>query len=108
VRQLVLRAVLAATVGVAEFAEAQVELKFFVNCADWVTLRKQDAAPYEGLLVGVLNGLSIGRNTEFWERPGQAISAEQSFLWMDNFCQANPLKSIFDGAYRLFNEVTSQ
>ncbi|MDM0117529.1 hypothetical protein QTI66_36050 [Variovorax sp. J22R133] len=32
-------------------------------------------------------------------------SADQAYLWMDNYCKANPLKGVADGAADLFIEV---
>lgn len=30
------------------------------------------------------------------------------FLWFDNYCQANPLKNMIDGADSLFDELVKQ
>jgi hypothetical protein len=32
-------------------------------------------------------------------------SAEQIFVWMDNYCRANPLKNVREGAQDLFIEL---
>ena len=35
-------------------------------------------------------------------------SAQQAFLWMDNYCRANPLKNVSDGASDLFLELQNK
>ena len=32
-------------------------------------------------------------------------SADQAYLWMDNWCKANPLKKVSEGAVSLFIEL---
>jgi hypothetical protein len=79
------------------------------NCAAWLQIRSSGrAVEATSWLLGFLSGISLGTGREFWDIPNKTLAPEQAYLWMDNFCQANPLKSVLDGAYQLFNEVTSQ
>ena len=32
-------------------------------------------------------------------------SAEQMFVWMDNYCKTNPLGNVTEGAAELFDEI---
>src|SRR5437879_4113822 len=50
-------------------------------------------------LVGYLSGLAFGAGKEFWGKANaNNLDNESVFLWMDNYCRANPLKDIDDGA----------
>jgi hypothetical protein len=53
---------------------------------------------------GYISGLNIGdekaRNTL-----KNISSADQIFLWMDNYCKANPLKDVSYGAETLMEEL---
>jgi hypothetical protein len=78
-----------------------------VDCGLWDKHRGTKTADiYEAFLVGTLNGLSMGSAVEFWQSAQPPISAEQAFLWMDNYCRQNPLNDIVVGAIKLMNERT--
>ncbi len=104
-RHVLFGAALIATVGTMAAAQG-VNLKGKADCADWVTSRASGDTNYESFLLGLLNGWSLGSLTEFWVGPRGELSAEQVYLWMDNYCQANPLSIVVTGAGTLFNEVT--
>ena len=77
------------------------------QCGDWVKERKigkSNSWQYEAWLAGYLSGLAVGNNTEFWKRGGNPLSPESVFLWMDNYCSANPLKRVDTGGFNLFLE----
>ncbi|MDP1673023.1 MAG: hypothetical protein Q8L65_07885 [Burkholderiales bacterium] len=81
------------------------------NCGGWVKDRKEGkglAWQREAWLAGYLSGLAIGTGIEFWNKGGNLLSPESVFLWMDNYCQANPLKNTFDGGLDLFHEHTKK
>jgi hypothetical protein len=54
-------------------------------------------------LMGYLSGMASGSGKDFWGKPN-VIDNESVALWMDNYCLANPLKSIAQGANVLFRE----
>jgi hypothetical protein len=91
-----------------------VSVKASASCGVWVTEReKEKGAEKLGSLfnrrwlIGYLSGLASGRNKEFWDIPNASpLDYEAVFLWMDDYCRANPQKDIADGAARLFNERT--
>jgi hypothetical protein len=37
--------------------------------------------------------------------PLATISAQQIYLWMDNYCRANPLKTVDEGGILLYEEI---
>ncbi|MGH8634339.1 MAG: hypothetical protein ACRET7_09425 [Burkholderiales bacterium] len=78
------------------------------DCGDWVKARKlKRSSPHEAHLVGLLDGMAIGRMIEIWKAQGNPMSKEQVYLWMDKYCQSNPLSRIVIGAEELANEKTN-
>jgi len=78
------------------------------DCGAWVKARKlKRSSPYEAHLVGLLSGMAIGRMIDIWKAQGNPMSKEQAFLWMDNYCQSNPLSLVVTGADVLANERTN-
>ena len=69
------------------------------DCGEWF---KRPVA--KAWLLGYLSGMN--QMAAGYSGPLDRIgSAEQAYLWMDNFCKANPLKTIRDGAIDLFTEL---
>ena len=78
------------------------------DCGDWVKARKlKRSSPHEARLVGLLDGMAIGRMIEIWKAPGNPMSKEHVYLWMDKYCQSNPLARVVIGAEELANEKTN-
>lgn len=98
-----------ASVPVPHIAAAQgIYVEGRQDCALWVEARKKDTAvALEHYLVGLLNGLSLGSGIEFWHAQGVPVSRDQVFLWMDNYCQGQPLSTAVAGAIEIINERTN-
>ena len=80
-------------------AQQRLILEGAVDCGVWVEARKADqASNLESHLLGLLNGMSVGRGVEFWMAGGIKISRAQVFLWMDNYCTSHPLETPTIGA----------
>jgi hypothetical protein len=78
------------------------------DCSEWVKARKlKRSSPHEARLVGMLDGMAIGRMIEIWKAQGNPMSKEQVYSWMDNYCQANPRSRVVIGAEELANERTN-
>jgi len=78
------------------------------DCGVWVKARKENRASLlEAHLIGLLDGMAAGRAIEIWQAQGVKMSVEQAYLWMDNYCQSNPLSHVITGAHRLANERTN-
>lgn len=76
-----------------------------MDCGEWVQSReRQRSIAYETYLVGLINGLALGRKVEFWNAKGIVMSREQAYLWMDNYCKSNPLSQPTAGVFQLFEE----
>lgn len=68
------------------------------DCGEWFTTRHNSSLWLMGFLTG--------RNLSMRSNPLAALnSADQALLWMDNYCRANPLGSVIDGAGQLLNEL---
>ena len=99
---------LAATLILLSESVFAVGIRGSSSCGVWVTDRnKNDMAALrnEAWLVGFLSGQAFWSNKEFWGGKDR-LDNESVFLWMDNYCRANPLKTIADGADILFEERT--
>lgn len=79
-----------------------------IDCGQWVK------APHPGnkvWLMGYLSGMNKVWNGEA-KKPadplGRLSSVEQAVLWMDNYCKANPLKSVSNGAVDLFFDLVEK
>jgi hypothetical protein len=78
-----------------------------LDCGMWLDARsKKISATYEHFIVGMTNGLAIGREIDVWRRKGMPISQEQFFFWMDGYCKNKPLNSALEGALEFANETT--
>src|SRR5262249_4768445 len=75
------------------------------DCGLWAKARGEHRAGYlESYLIGLLSGLSLGREVEFWQAYGHPLSRDAVYLWMDKYCNENPLKDIVEGMSELFLE----
>ena len=78
------------------------------DCGEWLKARKlKRSSPYEAHLVGLLSGMAIGRMIDIWKAQGSPMSKDQAYLWMDQYCQSNPLSKVVIGAEELANERTN-
>jgi hypothetical protein len=108
-RKIVLSLALVATMWTS-VVDAQVNVMGSPDCAEWAQENKNklNRTYDETWLSAYLSGLAIGSGTEFWKREETMLSIEQVYLWIDNYCRANPLENVSDGAMTLFLEVTME
>ena len=95
------------TIGFSEISKAEtVMVVSDVYCLRWTEGRKGKASKeVESHLIGLLDGLSAGRQIPFWNFK-EGISFQQVYLWMDKHCSENPESNVYFGAYELMNEQT--
>ena len=77
------------------------------DCGAWV---KNQTTRERAWLMGKLTGMNhilvvLGNNSKKKDPLNELDSANQAFVWMDNYCRKNPLKSVGDGALDLFIEL---
>jgi hypothetical protein len=77
------------------------------DCGEWAKARKlKRSSPHEARLIGMLDGMAVGRMVDIWKAQGKTMMKEQVYVWMDSYCQANPQSRIVVGAEELANENT--
>jgi hypothetical protein len=79
-----------------------------VDCASWLQARAQPSSgmAFESYVLGTLNGLTMGVGLDFWRADGNLITRQQAYLWVDNYCRANPLSNVLSATLALFKERT--
>jgi hypothetical protein len=90
----------------AEIAHSEIVVEGQADCGLWDKARQEKrSAVLEHYVLGFLNGMAMGTDTEFWRPPNALpISRDAVFLWMDGYCRKEPLSQIITGAHRLFRE----
>jgi hypothetical protein len=72
------------------------------DCGQWVSRKRE---PDKAWLLGYLSGANSWQVATKADLLKQIGSAEQIFLWMDNYCKANPLSFLGDGGNKLIVEI---
>jgi hypothetical protein len=70
------------------------------DCGEWFQ-HSSSRAWLAGYLSGINGSGFYSDGTDFIE----GVSGAQVFLWMDNFCKANPLNTVPQGANQLIREL---
>jgi hypothetical protein len=87
---------------------APMTLNGVADCGMWIEARATNRAmPLEHSLQGFINGVSLGSGFDVWTANGVRTSKEQAFFFIDNYCQKNPLSTIWEGGMVLANEKTN-
>jgi hypothetical protein len=88
-------------------AQAQdVTIRGVQSCGTWVKERAAKRDIFEtAWLLGYLSATAAALRQDFWGRQGvNSLDSESVYLWVDNYCRANPLRSLGDAAVVLFIE----
>lgn len=81
------------------------------DCGQWVSRPRGKSHPAESWALGYLSGLNVAHERAHMSPtdPLDSLnSADQVFLWLDNFCQANPLRKLDGAASELFEELKAK
>lgn len=77
-----------------------------IDCGQWLNEKK---FPHKTWLLGFVSGINMMNKLHDPELDVDALakinSAEQIFVWMDNYCQKNPLSELKAGSLSLFVEL---
>jgi hypothetical protein len=97
---------LPASLAPARAATSGVNVESYADCGQWVQSRtNNEAVVLQGYVIGLINGLALGHQVEFWTAEGRpALSQDAVFLWMDGFCRGHPLDDVVHGAVTLYRE----
>jgi len=92
----------------AQDALAEITVRGARSCGAWIEARTQggiSAFAAQDWVIGYLSGVAMASNFDFWGKQNvNSLDNQSAFLWMDNYCRANPLKNIADGADELYFE----
>jgi hypothetical protein len=86
---------------------ATVSVRGVSSCGGWIEDRSKAGVGTlinESWLVGFLSGVAFESERDFVKGTDNA----SLFLWMDNYCRANPLSDVASGGYKLFQELAKQ
>lgn len=72
------------------------------DCGKWVNAPDLISKAW---LAGYVSGINYATATNTTDPLGKVSSIDQIFLWMDNYCRSNPLKSVQNGAAALYSEL---
>ena len=75
------------------------------DCGQWISRKNSTDRTW---ILGYMTGLSVMTtvaNTKQGDWLNKVNSAEQIFLFVDNYCQKNPLKTVENAGYALFSEL---
>ena len=75
------------------------------DCGQWLSAKTEARKAW---VVGYMTGLNAMHWLNKSKPPdplGKINSVEQIYIWMDNYCQKNPLKETSDGGIALFIEL---
>ena len=73
------------------------------DCGEWFTKRPVAGAWLLGYLSGI-NAMAADEKKRF-DPLNNLNSADQAYLWVDNYCKANPLKQLSSAGQLLYLEL---
>src|SRR5277367_5309294 len=77
------------------------------DCGQWLTARQaRQSSVYEGYVVGMLIGMSMGSGISIWGSPQSPVHQNQVFFWLDEYCRTNPLGNTMIALVVFANQVT--
>lgn len=94
------------------YAQTLPDVRGVPDCASW--LQPEDATRElmnKLWLVGYLSGLNLGFSLDERRKPFNyfaGVTTGQIYLWMDNYCRANPLSSAMIGSSELYKEKSNK
>lgn len=83
-----------------------IEVGGMVSCGTWIkessvgVLRTQNQL----WLIGFLSGIAFGTNRDLLK----GVDKESIIVWVNNYCQSNPLDSTADAGAKLSNELKAK
>lgn len=79
------------------------------DCGDWLQARQnKTSVALEHFALGTLNGIAIGRYTEFWRADGREISRAAVYFSIDNYCRIHPTDLLGLAITSLFEQRTGR
>ena len=85
-------------------AYADVEVNATGSCAMWLKAGKNKVFRQiqEAFVLGLLDGLSLGNNKNFWVTSEGELKVNQALSWVDRYCREKPSEHTITGVQQLF------
>ena len=93
-----------ALINCSSFAGEYVSMSGNIPCGDWLKERKTEEfkrVVYENRLMAYLSGVASGTGIDILKE----LSNNSAYFWIDNYCQKNPLETVYEGAGELAVEL---
>lgn len=75
------------------------------DCGDWLSSRQnRNAILLEHFVVGMLNGLAMGIDAEYWRADGRAISRDAAYFSIDQYCREHPTDVLITAVMTVFKQ----
>ena len=106
-RKTLLATVTSLCIGLTVSNAEAVATRGVPSCGTWVKETNEDQwqiVATRGWLVGFLTGLAVASDKDVLRGTDNA----SWYLWVNNYCQANPLKKLDSAGYILFLELSKQ
>ena len=94
------------------YAQISPDIRGVPDCASWL---QPEHATREFMnkswLIGYLSGLNMAFSLDERRKPINhfaGVTTKQIYLWMDNYCRANPLSSAMTGSSVLYQEMSNK
>jgi hypothetical protein len=87
-----------------ELAARAIEVRGIRSCGEWVSDNKTLALGNQTWLLGYLSGIAVATGKQVLN----GTDNQSIYLWVDNYCRANPLKSLPDAGNALYFELVKQ
>lgn len=89
------------------FGNKPVYVEGGIDCGDWLGSRqRKTSVAFEHYVLGMLNGLALGADREFWHADGRAISWDAAYFWVDAHCRSHPTDVLNAAVLTFFKERT--
>jgi len=93
----------------AQFGNLPVHVEGISDCGEWLASRQQKTSiAFEHYVLGMLNGLTMGADREFWNADGRAMSRDAAYFWIDGYCRSHPTDLLTTAVVTFFNERTGR
>lgn len=87
-----------------ELGAKTIEVRGIRSCGEWVNDKEILAFGNQTWLIGYLSGLAVGTKKQLLS----GTDNQSIYLWVENYCRANPLRSLSDAGNALYFELVKQ
>jgi hypothetical protein len=104
IKKTLLATVMLLCLGIAAPSAQAIESRGARSCGVWMSDKAKFSVAHEAWLVGFLTGMALYSDKDILK----GTDNESIFLWIDNYCRANPLHNLTRAGDALFEELVKQ